>query len=108
MQPWIKYIRPNNVLVVACGLLAKWLRVRIRVRIRAAARECTRFLFSFFSCLISVVNTFVFGISVSARLITYEYLINDVIATCIVVNLATPLHTRPCMQHDGRLKELIG
>ena len=49
-----------------------WLRVRIRVRIRAAAREYTSFLFSFFSCLISVVNT-VFGGSVSARLIIYEY-----------------------------------
>ena len=103
MQPCIIYVRPNNVLVVACGLLAKWLSIRISVRIRAAARECTSFFFTFFSCLISVVNTFIFGGSVNARLITYEYLINDVIAIWIVVNLASPLHI---MQHDGRLKQL--
>ena len=92
-------------LSVACGLLAKWLRVRIRVRIRAAARECTSFFFQFFSLVLyKCCEHFVFGGSVSARLITYEYLIKDVIATWIVVNLASPLH----MQHDGRLKQLIG
>ena len=29
------------MLAVRCGLLAKWLRVRVRVRVRAWARECT-------------------------------------------------------------------
>ena len=79
MLPWIKYIRPNSVLVVRCGLLAKWLRVRVRVRVRvrAWARECTSCIF-IPSGLISVVNTFVFGGSVSARRITYEYSIDDV------------------------------
>ena len=59
----IKYIRSNSVLAVHCGLLAKWLRVRVR------ARECTSccVLFVFFSGIISVVNIFVFGGSVSAR-----------------------------------------
>ena len=45
----IKYIRPNSVLAVRCGLLAKWLRVRVGVRVRVRvrvrvtvwARECT-------------------------------------------------------------------
>ena len=45
----VGYIRPNSVLVVCYGLLARWLRVRVRVRIRimvrAGARECTRCLF---------------------------------------------------------------
>ena len=52
-----------------CGLLAKWLRVRVRVRVRAWAwaRECTNCIFFSPSGLISVVNTFVFGGSVSAR-----------------------------------------
>ena len=39
----IGYIRPNSVLVICCGLLAKWLRVRVRVR--AGARECTNYTF---------------------------------------------------------------
>ena len=49
------------MLVVCCGLLAKWLRVR--VRIKAGARDCTRCV-SISCSVISVVNTFVF---VSAR-----------------------------------------
>ena len=54
------------MLVVCCGLLAKWLRVRVRVR--AGARDCTRRISFFFPCsVISVVNTFVFGGTVSAR-----------------------------------------
>ena len=54
-------IRLKSVLVVCCGLLAKWLRVRVRsrVRIRAGARECTSCPF-FSSGLIRVANTFVF------------------------------------------------
>ena len=50
-----------SALVVCCGLLAKWLRVRVRVRVRvrAGARECTRCTF-FFLWFISVVNTSVF------------------------------------------------
>ena len=60
----VGYIRPNSVLVVCCGLLAKWLRVR--VRIRAGARDCTRCI-SFLSCSVkSVVNTFVFVGTVSS------------------------------------------
>ena len=58
------------MLIVCCGLLAKWLkvRVRVRVRVRAGARDCTRCAFFFFSCsVISVVNTFVFVGTVSAR-----------------------------------------
>ena len=39
---------------------------------------------------ISVVNIFVFGGSVSARRITCEYSIDDVTATWIEVNLASP------------------
>ena len=52
------------MLVVCCGLLAKWLRVwvrvwfRVRVRVRAGDRECTSCTF-FSSGLISVVNTLV-------------------------------------------------
>ena len=56
------YIRPNSMLVVCCGLLAKWLRVwvrvRVRVRVRAGARECTNCTF-FPSGLISVVISLV-------------------------------------------------
>ena len=49
------------MLVVCCGLLAKWLRVRLRARARprAGARECTSCTF-FPTGLISVVNTIVF------------------------------------------------
>ena len=54
------YIRPKSVLVVCCGLLAKWLRVwvwvRVRVRVRAGARECTTCSFLYLSGLISVVT----------------------------------------------------
>ena len=89
------------MLVVCCGLLAKWLRVRVR----AGARDCTRCISFFSSCsVISVVNTFVFVGTVSARRgahdgihfvhrasylrttecarrVTYEYSIGDVTAT---------------------------
>ena len=85
----IKYIRPNSVLAFRCGLLAKWLRVRVRVR--AWARECTSCVFFFSSGIISLVNIFVFGGSVSARRITYEYSIDDVTATRIEVNLVSPI-----------------
>ena len=40
----VGYIRPNSVLVVCCGLLAKLLRVRVR----AGARECTNCTSIFF------------------------------------------------------------
>ena len=33
------YIRPNSMLVVCCGLLAKWLRVWVRVRVRVRAER---------------------------------------------------------------------
>ena len=46
--------------------------------------------FFFPSSIISVVNIFVFGGSVSARWITYEYSIDDVTATWIEVNLVSP------------------
>ena len=74
--PLVKYIRPNSVLVICCGLLAKWLRVRVR----AWARECTSCTCTFFpSGLISVLNTFVFvGSLVSVCDITYGYSIDDV------------------------------
>ena len=67
----VGYITPNNVLVVSCGLLAKWLKVR--VRIRARVRECT---IVFSSGLISVVNTFLFiglVVPVSMRRVTQWY-----------------------------------
>ena len=78
-----------SALVVCCGLLAKWLRVRVR----AGARECTRCTF-FFLWFISVVNTSVFVGSVyslrkCARRVTYGYSIDDVTAWSWV-NLATP------------------
>ena len=90
----IKYIRSNSVLAVHCGLLAKWLRVRVS---RVRARECTSccVLFVFSSGIISVVNIFVFGGSVSARQITYEHSIDDVTATWIEVNLVSPTETGP-------------
>ena len=98
MLPWIKYIRPNSVPVVCCGLLAKWLRVRVRLRLGpwnglagcffvvivvvvvvvVAVLFCFcsfvfyfyfyfyLFIYFFSSGLISVVNTFVIGSSVSA------------------------------------------
>ena len=47
-------------------------------------------MFFFSSGLISVVNIFVFGGSVSARRVTYGYSIGDVTATWIEVNLASP------------------
>ena len=92
------------MLVVCCGLLAKWLRIRVRVkvwvRIRARGRDCTRCIsFLFFSCsVISVVNTFVFVGTVSARRarrsgrrVTYAYSIDDVTATRTAVNKANPI-----------------
>ena len=57
------------MLAVRCGLLAKWLRVKVRVRVRAWARECT-------SC------AFFFPYSIS---------IDDVTATWIEVNLVFPV-----------------
>ena len=84
----INYIRPNGVLAGHCGLLAKWLRVRVRVR--AWARECTSCVFVFSSGLISVVDIFVFGGSVSAQRITYECSMDDVTATWIRVSLVSP------------------
>ena len=78
MLPWIKYIRPNSVLVVCCGLLAKWLRVRVRVRAWLGPGNALAVFFIFSSGLISVVNTFVFG---GSGRITYEYSIDDVTAT---------------------------
>ena len=50
------YNRAKSVLIVSCGLLAKWLGVWVRVR--AGDRECTGRTF-IFSGLISVVNTLV-------------------------------------------------
>ena len=89
MLPKIKYIIPNSVLAGHCGLLAKWLRVRVRVR--AWARESTSCVFFFFSSgVISVVDIFVFAGSVSARWTTYECSIDDVTATWIEVNLVSP------------------
>ena len=46
----------------------------------------------FSSGLISVVNIFVFGGSVSARWITYEYSIDDVTATWIEVIPVSPMY----------------
>ena len=73
----IGYIRPNSVLVVCCGLLAKWFRVRVRVRVRfrvrAGAREWTSCPFFFSSGLISVVNTFVFVGSVVSVCTGYKF-----------------------------------
>ena len=62
-------------MLVCCGLLAKWLRVRVRIRIRIRIRVGERgmhYSCTFFpSGLISVVNTFVFVGSVSMRQVTY-------------------------------------
>ena len=45
----VGYIKTEHCeLVVCCGLLAKWLRVRVKVRVKAGARECTKYLFFFF------------------------------------------------------------
>ena len=62
-----------SALVVCCGLLAKWLRVRVwvrvwvRVRVRAGARECSRCTF-FFLWFISVALSSLaqYTVSVSA------------------------------------------
>ena len=84
-----------SALVVCCGLLAKWLRVKVRVRVRvmAGARECTSCTF-FPLWFISVVNTSVFVGSVyslrkCARRVTYGYSI-DYVTAWSWVNLATP------------------
>ena len=50
--------------------------------------------FFFSSSVITEVNTFVFIGSVSAQRITYEYSIDDVTATWIVVNLVSPPSAR--------------
>ena len=53
-------------MLVCCGLLAKWLRVRVRVRIRAGASDCKSCIsIFFFPCSVRVVNTFVFVSTVS-------------------------------------------
>ena len=64
----VGYIRPNSVLVICCGLLAKWLRVRVRVR--AGARECTSCPFFFPSGLTSVVDFVGSIVFVSMRRVT--------------------------------------
>ena len=81
-------IRPNSVLAIRCGLLAKWLRVS-RLGLGLGPGNAQAVLF--FCCgIISVVNIFIFGGSVSLRWTTYEYLIDDVTATWIEVNLVSP------------------
>ena len=58
-----RWLNANSVLVICCGLLAKWLRVRVRVRVRAGpgiVLDVLLFLPLFSSIAISVVNTFVF------------------------------------------------
>ena len=54
----------NSLLAVHCGLLAKWLRVRVRVR--AWAREYTVFFFSLWSYKCGE-HLRLPGVSVSAR-----------------------------------------
>ena len=46
-------LRPDSAVVVCCGLLAEWLKVRVRVRVSAGARECTSC--TFFVCFVVVV-----------------------------------------------------
>ena len=83
-----------SALVVCCGLLAKWFRVkvRVRVRVRAGARECTSCTF-FSLWFICVVNTSfvgsVYSLRKCARRVTGGYSI-DVVTAWSWVNLATP------------------
>ena len=84
--------------------MACWLYKWLRVRARAWARECTSCAVFFSSGIISVVNIFVFGGSVSVQQITYEYSIDDVTATWIEVNLVSPHIDRTCVQ---RLKFIL-
>ena len=50
------------------------------------------------------MNTLVFGGSVSARRITYEYSIDDVTATWIVVNSASPYANNSDDGHRGSVR----
>ena len=72
-------------------------RVRVTVRVGPGNALAVFFLSS---GLISVVNTFVFGGSVSARRITYGYSIDDVTTTWIVVNLASPMFQTVCSRRS--------
>ena len=78
---------------MCCGLLAKWLWVRVRVR--AGAWEYTRCsFFFFFSGLISVVNTFVFVgsvVSVRDRLLIVSNRVICNFRTSTWVNVVTPM-----------------
>ena len=56
--------------------------------------------------IVSVVNIFVFGGSVSARRIAYGYSIDDVTATWIEVNLISP--DRSCSAFVGTVSVLYG
>ena len=84
------------MLVVRCGLLAKWLRVSLGLGLGLGPGNALAVLFVCFfpSGIISVVNIFVFGGSVSAQRITYEYSINDVTATWIEVE-SLPISIEP-------------
>ena len=88
-MPRIKYIRPNSVLTVRCGLLAKWLRVRVRVGLGPGnALVVLFFSLWYYKC---GKHLRLFGGSVSARRTTYEYSIDDVTATWIEVKLSLSL-----------------
>ena len=56
-------LRPDSVLVVCCGLLAKWLRVR------AGARECCTFLFFLWFVSLSSLARYTVSASACDRLL---------------------------------------
>ena len=90
-MPLLKYIRPNSVLVVCCGLLAKWLGIGLGLGLGPGN---VQYFFFFFLWSYKCSEHLVFVgsvVSISAWQITYEYSIDDITTTWMRVNLASPL-----------------
>ena len=90
---WV-YIGLNSVLVVCCGLLAKWLRVRVR----AGARECIRYTFFFWSykCGEHVCLRW-FG---SLRIKVHIYITYNAQRTCQTSESVNKVNPHQCFAHD--------
>ena len=90
-MPLLKYIRPNSVLVVCCGLLAKWLGIGLGL-----GPGNVQYFFFLWSFECSEHLVFIGSVvSISAWQITYEYSIDDITTTWMRVNLASPLSESP-------------